>query len=121
MRKRSRRPESTAGTASSFNSKAPRTSKLKFESLDVSTSGIELLNVRTMPNGSVIAAVFVPDGKLKTFLKKVEDYADQQTKPRKEDGKSRPKNEDLVANIADIRVAALEALLDRHRRHAGPR
>lgn len=84
--------------------------EMKFESLDVSRSGIELLNVRTMSNGAVIAAVFVPDGKLKTFLKKVEDYADQQTKPRKEDGKSRPKNEDLVANIADIRVAALEAL-----------
>jgi len=84
--------------------------EMKFESLDVSRSGIELLNVRTMPNGTVLAAVFVPDGKLKMFLKKVEDYASEQTKPRKEGGKSRPKNEDLVANIADIRVAALEAL-----------
>lgn len=84
--------------------------EMKFESLDVTRSGIELLNVRTMPNGTVIAAVFVPDGKLKTFLKRVEDYAEKQTKPRKEGGQSRPKNEDLVANIADIRVAAFEAL-----------
>jgi hypothetical protein len=83
---------------------------MKFESLDVTRSGIELLNVRTMPNGSVQASVFVPDGQLKSFLKKVEAYASEQTKPRKEGGKSRPKNEDLVANIADIRVAALEAL-----------
>lgn len=84
--------------------------EMKFESLDVSRSGIELLNVKTMPNGGVQAAVFVPDGKLETFLKKVEAYAKEQTKPRKEGGKSRPKNEDLVANISDIRVAALEAL-----------
>ena len=84
--------------------------EMKFESLDFSPSGIELLNVRPMPNGTVQAAVFVPDGKLKFFLKKIEDYASQQTKPRNEGGKSRPKNEALVANIADIRVAALEAL-----------
>lgn len=84
--------------------------EMKFESLDVTRSGIELLNVRAMPNGSVQASVFVPDGQLKRFLKKVEAYANEQTKPRKEGGKSRPKNEDLVANIADIRVAALEAL-----------
>lgn len=84
--------------------------EMKFESLDVTRTGIELLNVRTMPNGAILAAVFVPDGKLKTFLKKVDDYAAKQTTPRKEGGKTRPKNEDLIANISDIRVAALEAL-----------
>lgn len=84
--------------------------EMKFESLDVTRSGIELLNVRSTPAGTVIAAVFVPDGKLKTFLKKVEDYATAQTKPRTAGGKSRPKNEDLIANLAEIRVAALRAL-----------
>lgn len=84
--------------------------EMKFESLDVARSGIELLNVRTMPDNSVLAAVFVPDGKLDTFLKKVEAYTSEQTKPRKEGGRSRPKHEDLIANISDIRVAALEAL-----------
>lgn len=84
--------------------------EMKFESLDVARSGIELLNVRNLPNGTVLAAVFVPDGALDTFLKKVEAYASEDTKPRKEGGRSRPKNEDLIANIADVRVAALEAL-----------
>lgn len=84
--------------------------EMKFESLDVSRSGIELLNVRSTPTGTVLAAVFVPDGKLKTFLKKVEDYATGQTTPRTATGTPRPKNEDLVANLAEIRVAALRAL-----------
>ena len=84
--------------------------EMKFDSLDVARSGIELLNVRTTPAGTILAAVFVPDGKLKTFLKKVEDYATGQTRPRSAAGKSRPKNEDLIANLAEIRVAALRAL-----------
>ena len=84
--------------------------EMKFESLDVARSGIELLNVRSTPGGTVLAAVFVPDGKLKTFLKKVEDYATGQTKPRTAAGTSRPKNQDLIANLAEIRVAALRAL-----------
>lgn len=84
--------------------------EMKFESLDVSRSGIELLNVRSTPTGTVLAAVFVPDGKLKTFLKKVEDYATGQTTPRSATGTPRPKNQDLIANLAEIRVAALRAL-----------
>lgn len=81
----------------------------KFESLDVTRSGIELLNVRTQPSGLVLATVFVPDGKLEFFLKRLTAYKDEQTKPNKR-GDTRPKNEDLIANISDIRVAALEAL-----------
>ena len=84
--------------------------EMKFESLDVSRSGIELLNVRATPTGTVLAAVFVPDGKLKTFLKKVEDFATGQTTPRSATGTPRPKNQDLIANLAEIRVAALRAL-----------
>jgi hypothetical protein len=83
--------------------------EMKFDSLDVTRSGIELLNVRPRPDGSVLASVFIPDGKLSYFLKRVTAYADEQTKPNKK-GQTRPKNEDLIANIADIRVAALEAL-----------
>lgn len=80
---------------------------LKFESLEFSPSGIELCAVRKLPNGNVEATVFVPDGKLPFFLKKISAYQDEDTKPAK-DGKTRPKNEDLVANISDVRVAALE-------------
>ena len=82
---------------------------LKFESLNMSRSGVELLGVRTLPNGQVQATVFVPDGKLALFLKRVTAYRDEETKPNK-DGQTRPKNEDLVASISDVHVAALEAL-----------
>ena len=82
---------------------------LKFESLDMSRSGVELLSVKTEPNGKTLATVFVPDGKLSLFLKRIDAYESEDTKPNKE-GQTRPKNEDLVAGISDIRVAALEAL-----------
>ncbi|OCK55587.1 hypothetical protein LMTR3_11540 [Bradyrhizobium sp. LMTR 3] len=82
---------------------------LKFESLDLQQSGIELCAVRKLPGGEMQAAVFVPDGKLGVFLNKITAYRDEDTKPTKK-GKTRPKNENLVASIADIRLAALQAL-----------
>lgn len=84
--------------------------KLKFESLDVSASGIELCTVKTSADNRTQATVFVPDGKLKLFLSKVAAYRDEQTTPRRENGPTRPKNQDLVESIADIQLAALEAL-----------
>jgi hypothetical protein len=83
---------------------------LKFESLDLAPSGIELCNVKTLANRRTQATVFVPDGKLGHFLKRIEAYRDEQTKPRKEGGPTRPKNQDLVESISDIQLAALEAL-----------
>jgi hypothetical protein len=83
--------------------------EMKFESLDVTRSGIELLSVRSQPSGLIQANVFVPDGKLEYFLRKIAAYGEEQTKPNRK-GQTRPKNEDLIANISDIRVAALEAL-----------
>ncbi len=82
---------------------------LKFESLDFSRSGIELLAIRLAANNRVQATVFVPDGKLTFFLKRITDYRDEDTKP-KENGATQPKNRDLVESIADIHLAALEAL-----------
>src|SRR5258708_605254 len=84
--------------------------ELKFESLDFAPSGIELCMVRRKPNGVTEATVFVPDGKLEFFLKRITAYRDEQTKPSKKTGETRPKNEDLVASISDIRLAALESL-----------
>lgn len=84
--------------------------ELKFESLDVTRSGIELCTVKTTEDSRTLATVFVPDGKLTQFIRKVEAYRDQNTTPRHEGGPTRPKNEDLVASIAAIRLAALEAL-----------
>ena len=82
---------------------------LKFDSLDITKSGIELLNVQNNSSGQTTAAVFVPDGKLQLFLNKIDKFELEDTKP-KNDGTTRPKNEDLIANIQAIRVATLEAL-----------
>lgn len=84
--------------------------ELKFESLDVTRSGIELCTLKTTQDNRTQATVFVPDGKLDLFLRKVVAYRDEMTKPRKQDGPTRPKNQDLVEGIADIQLAALEAL-----------
>ena len=84
--------------------------ELAFESLDLTRSGVELCTVKTGQDGVTRATIFVPDGKLPLFLKKVEDYRDKDTTPRTEGGPTHPKNENLVASISDIRLAALEAL-----------
>lgn len=84
--------------------------ELKFESLDLTRSGIELCTVKTTADNRTQATVFVPDGKLDLFLKRVVAYRDKMTKPREEDGPTRPQNQDLVEGIADIQLAALEAL-----------
>jgi Subtilase family len=83
---------------------------LKFESLDLANSGIELCMVKTLADSRTQATVFVPDGKLEVFLNKLSAYRDENTTPRREGGSSRPKNQDLVESISDIKFAALEAL-----------
>jgi len=84
--------------------------ELKFESLDVTRSGIELCNLKTTADNRVQATVYVPDGKLKLFLKKITGYRDKMTTPREEGGPTCPQNHDLFDSIADIQLAALEAL-----------
>jgi hypothetical protein len=84
---------------------------LKFESLDLAKSGIELCNVKTHADNTMQATVFVPDGKLKLFLNKVTAYRDEDTTPRNERSVARPKNQDLVESISDIQLAALEEVL----------
>src|ERR1700730_9719302 len=59
---------------------------VKFESLDLVQSGIELCNVKTLSDNTMQATVFVPDGKLELFLKKVTAYRDDDTTPRQERG-----------------------------------
>ena len=51
-----------------------------------------------------IATVFVPEGKLSHFLKKVVRYRDQNSPAIK------PKYRDLIENISAIKPAALESL-----------
>lgn len=83
---------------------------LKFESLDLAASGIELCTVKTLPDNRMQATLFVPDGKLERFLKRIEAYRDEQTTPRKEGAPTRPRHQDLVESISDIKLAALEGL-----------
>lgn len=83
---------------------------LKFESLDLTRSGVELCAVKTLADNRMQATVFVPDGKLALFLGKVSAYRDADTTPRRENGPTRPKNQDLVESITEIKLAALEAL-----------
>jgi hypothetical protein len=79
--------------------------ELKFESLEAIRSGIELLAVQEI-EGKTLATVFVPEGKLDILVKKIVHYLD----PRKDTKSGRPKNEELVGSISDIKRAALEVL-----------
>lgn len=83
--------------------------ELKFESLEFAASGIELCAVRRVRDDRMQATVFVPDGKLGHFLRRIEAYRDSETPPRR-DGSTRPKNQDLVEGISHIKLATLEAL-----------
>lgn len=77
---------------------------LKLESLEDKRVGIQLVSVRTVPSshdGSPVerATVFVPDGKLKHFFKKLEEYASDEAR-----------HKDLIGRIASLRLATLRAL-----------
>jgi hypothetical protein len=76
---------------------------LRLESLEAQRSGIELVSV-SVHNGIERATVFVPDGKVKHFIKRFEDYASART------AKGARKNKDLVERIAALRLATLRAL-----------
>lgn len=83
--------------------------ELKLESLQDRRAGIELVAVQEVPvpeQGKSVqrATVFVPDGSLKIFFKKFEEYASQVTKS------GDPKHKELVDRIAALRLATLRAL-----------
>lgn len=77
--------------------------ELPTESLENALQRIELLSVREQ-EGRTLATVFVPEGRLQHFEKLVSDYLDQET------AKGRPRREKLVAQIQQIRLAAVDAL-----------
>ncbi|WP_429886289.1 S8 family peptidase [Geoalkalibacter halelectricus] len=77
--------------------------ELKFESLEDSRQGIELLSVKKVGE-KTLATVFVPEGNLSHFENLLTAYRDQQTPTGK------PKNRDLVEGISDIHLAVLDAL-----------
>ena len=77
--------------------------KLKLESLDAQGSGIHLVSVDVSDKAQK-AMVFVPDGQVKYFLKKFDEYATKLT------NKGARRNKPLVESIAQIRLATLQAL-----------
>lgn len=82
--------------------------ELKFDSLSNQKAGIELRSLREEKSNSgqpkYMATVFVPEGKIEYFLKKIEDYLTKDT------DKGKPKNQPFIANIANIRLATLKSL-----------
>ena len=78
--------------------------ELAFESLARESSGIELRNVR-QDGSKTFATVFVPDGKLDFFEKRISAYLDQS-----KDNKSGPAHSKLINAISEIRAATLHAL-----------
>ncbi|MGH9846138.1 MAG: S8 family peptidase, partial [Blastocatellia bacterium] len=90
--------------------------ELKVESLKGERQGIELVAVsETSSEASgaeggqtpMKATVFVPEGKIGYFIKKIEEYLD----PAKDSKKTQnPRNQPLVESIANIRLATLRSL-----------
>ncbi len=81
--------------------------ELKLESLEDRVSGIELVAVQNLERESQriqLATVFIPDGKLKRFVKKLEDYAAKKT------AKGEPRHKDLIDRIGALQRATLRAL-----------
>ncbi|WP_420464557.1 S8 family peptidase [Panacagrimonas sp.] len=79
--------------------------ELAIDSLDQRQAGIELLNVR-QSGTETLAAVWVPEGKLELFERKIADYVAQKT-----DKNGNPRdNRKLVDAIREIRTAVIEDL-----------
>jgi hypothetical protein len=78
------------------------------KSLESSVAGIKLLNVRSekIDEKTKIdrATVFVPKGKENFFVNKINEYMEENNKIS-----GKPKNEKLVASIADIKIAVFES------------
>jgi hypothetical protein len=83
--------------------------ELKLESLEDRRRGIEIVAVRHVPPAPgkptvQVATVFVPDGALKHFFDRFQQYADERTQ------KGEPRHKDMVDRIAALRKATLRAL-----------
>lgn len=77
--------------------------------LEWKRDGIEVLNVTNPGEGEVIT-VFVPDGKLAAFEKRVEEYLHQDSPVKKAQATPRPKNASLINAISTFRQAAFAEL-----------
>lgn len=76
---------------------------LRVESLESTRAGIEVVVVRE-EEGVQHAVVFVPDGQLKYFLRRIEQYLEENT------AKGEPRHKPLIESIGRVRLATLRAL-----------
>lgn len=81
---------------------------LKAESLEDSRLRIEVLSTR-IHKGRLHATVYVPEGQLAKYVRKIERYERERTPPSKHYPSGRPKNEDLVAGMSAIRFPVLRS------------
>jgi hypothetical protein len=77
-----------------------------FESLENKTQKIELVSVKTSEQQEdlVQATIFVPESATDFFLKKVEQYRDEETKTGK------PKNEPLISRLENVEIGTVQSL-----------
>ncbi len=87
-----------------FYIKAEETIALKF--LENRHKKIELVAVKKIlrPEDMVMATVFIPESTSDYFLKKVEEYRDQNTKNNK------PKNDALVSRLETVKIGTVKSL-----------
>lgn len=84
----------------------PAAERAAVDGLENKPAGIELVAVPQMAEGdaNVTATVFVPERSIAFFGRKVEVYANEETKT------GRPKNENLIARLEDVRLAVVRSL-----------
>jgi len=77
--------------------------ELKFDSLEFAPSKIELLSLKQIDR-KWMATVFIPEGKISHFIKRITKYTEEETKSGK------AKHKDLIESISKIKKATLESL-----------
>jgi len=82
--------------------------KLWVESLESSRSGIELMSVHRRDEKQ-FAIVYIPEGKIAHFVKLVDQYLTQNTRPSEKAPNGNPRNRKLLESIAQIRLAIAES------------
>jgi len=80
---------------------------LMTNNLEARRSGIILRNIRSITDDdgqeTIKATLFIPTNKRDWLLKKINEYAEEETK------KGKPKNDPLIRSIEDIRIALIES------------
>lgn len=80
-----------------------------FRKLEWSSDGIEVLS-SVDAGGTEIVSLYVPEGRLSAFERRIVEYANKDGKPPKDGSPPKPKNAALVNAIASFRMAAFDEL-----------